>query len=175
MLCERCHCRRAVVHLVSVVNGRKTETHLCRECADEKNIMHDSADFLHHALQGFSWNPFFGNDFMGGLEKEEERLFRGLTSHGTFPEKEEDENGLFKDSGGFEGFRNRLKESLKSGRPGSGEDTRRTEIRENTENKDSEEVLRLKAELENCIKKEKYEEAARLRDRINTLEKGKNH
>lgn len=45
MLCDRCHGREAVVHVTQIVNGHRTEKHLCRECAAKENLMHPSMDF----------------------------------------------------------------------------------------------------------------------------------
>ncbi|MBE3575214.1 MAG: UvrB/UvrC motif-containing protein [Firmicutes bacterium] len=39
MLCERCQTRPATVHVVKVVNGEKTEQHLCQECARETGAL----------------------------------------------------------------------------------------------------------------------------------------
>lgn len=33
MFCEHCHGRAANVHLVRIINGKKSELHLCNECA----------------------------------------------------------------------------------------------------------------------------------------------
>ncbi|NLV91583.1 MAG: hypothetical protein GX030_04210 [Firmicutes bacterium] len=33
MICEKCERRPATVHLTQVINGQKTEAHLCQECA----------------------------------------------------------------------------------------------------------------------------------------------
>ena len=33
MFCEHCHGRVANVHLVRIINGKKSELHLCNECA----------------------------------------------------------------------------------------------------------------------------------------------
>ncbi len=35
MLCERCHERPATVHYTEIVNGHKTNTHLCEVCAGQ--------------------------------------------------------------------------------------------------------------------------------------------
>lgn len=35
MFCEHCHGRVANVHLVRIINGKKSELHLCNECAKE--------------------------------------------------------------------------------------------------------------------------------------------
>jgi len=47
MLCEECKGKPAVVHLIQVLNGKKTESHLCQECAAQKGgLMLDSAHNL---------------------------------------------------------------------------------------------------------------------------------
>ena len=33
MLCDKCGANEAVVHRIMVINGKKTEQHLCGECA----------------------------------------------------------------------------------------------------------------------------------------------
>ena len=33
MLCDQCKKREAVVHITKIENGRRTELHLCAECA----------------------------------------------------------------------------------------------------------------------------------------------
>lgn len=37
MLCDECKEKPAVVHLIQVMNGQKTESHLCEECAAQKS------------------------------------------------------------------------------------------------------------------------------------------
>lgn len=44
MLCEECQSKSAVVHLIQVFNGQKTESHLCEDCASQKTgLLLDSA------------------------------------------------------------------------------------------------------------------------------------
>jgi len=38
MFCEHCHGRAANVHLVRIINGKKSELHLCNECAQEERF-----------------------------------------------------------------------------------------------------------------------------------------
>ncbi len=35
MLCEKCQKQPASVHVTKIINGQKTETHLCQECAGD--------------------------------------------------------------------------------------------------------------------------------------------
>lgn len=67
MLCDRCHGREAVVHVTQIVNGHRTEKHLCRECAAKENLMHPSMDFFGHDLFRNSFDSFFNDGFMNSL------------------------------------------------------------------------------------------------------------
>jgi len=35
MLCEKCHQKQATVHMQQIVNGSKTEMHLCQDCSTQ--------------------------------------------------------------------------------------------------------------------------------------------
>lgn len=52
--CQECHERPATLHFTQVINGNKTEVHVCEHCAYEKGYMsqnHDSLS-LHNLLSG---------------------------------------------------------------------------------------------------------------------------
>lgn len=38
MMCEQCGKSQATMHYTSIVNGEKTEMHLCAQCAQERNL-----------------------------------------------------------------------------------------------------------------------------------------
>lgn len=40
MICERCHKKEATVHITEVLNGNRTEKHLCQDCAAQEKGMH---------------------------------------------------------------------------------------------------------------------------------------
>jgi len=42
MICQECQQETATVHITKIINGRKTELHLCHRCAQA----HDELDFL---------------------------------------------------------------------------------------------------------------------------------
>ena len=54
MLCEQCNERSATVHLTRYINGKKTEFHLCQECARQRGDMN-------------IFSPFTINDLLSGL------------------------------------------------------------------------------------------------------------
>ena len=67
MLCDRCHGREAVVHVTQIVNGHRTERHLCRECAARENLVNNCMGFFGHDLFRNSFDPFFNDGFMDSL------------------------------------------------------------------------------------------------------------
>ncbi|RPF49956.1 UvrB/UvrC motif-containing protein [Aquisalibacillus elongatus] len=46
MNCQRCQEREATVHYTQVINGQKTEIHLCEQCAEQEGYMNFSNDNL---------------------------------------------------------------------------------------------------------------------------------
>ena len=45
MLCDSCHQKEAVIHMTQVVNGRRSERHLCRDCARKENLINHLIPF----------------------------------------------------------------------------------------------------------------------------------
>ena len=54
MSCDQCNERSATVHLTRYINGKKTEFHLCQECARQRGDMN-------------IFSPFTINDLLSGL------------------------------------------------------------------------------------------------------------
>ena len=52
MFCEHCHGRAANVHLVRIINGKKSELHLCNECAQGERFKQteNSVSYTHLTL-----------------------------------------------------------------------------------------------------------------------------
>ena len=51
MICQECNQRPAALHFTKIINGEKTEVHLCEKCAQEKGEM-----FIFNGESGFSFN-----------------------------------------------------------------------------------------------------------------------
>lgn len=168
-MCDECQERQATVMITRIVNGKKTEAHLCQECAQK------------HGDLGFLTEPGFTfHNILAGLF-DPENAFTGPIS---IRSKTRCENcGL-----SFTDFR-RLgtlgcSECYKQFEPmldplirrihGSGQHTGKTPVRGG--------VARLRSELEearrqlrDAVGAEAYEKAAVLRDRIKELEKQIGH
>ncbi|MDI6601256.1 MAG: UvrB/UvrC motif-containing protein [Thermoanaerobacteraceae bacterium] len=181
MLCERCGKNPATVHYTQIVNGVKSELHLCSECARE--IGASIGDSFHGMMHGFT-PMFFNNNFFTepfGLGN----FLSGFMDWGMTPELDEqdlkcDYCGMlysqFKKTG-FLGcpkcyatFRDRLNPLVKRIH-GSNNHVGKVPRRKGGNLRLKKEIEDLKAQLDAAIKREEFEKAAELRDRIKDLEK----
>ena len=159
MYCDECKKNIATIHLVSVVNGKKTERHLCEACA--------------HQEDGFSLNPQFSiNDLISGF-------FNFNQPHTQVSEKICPQCGMsfsrFKQDGKlgcancYDTFRSELMPMLKSIHGSVQHNGRTIDI---NQNKKSSQLDLLKEQLNQAVAGENYEQAAKLRDQIKQLEAG---
>lgn len=191
MLCENCGKREANVMYTQVINGDKKEMHLCEECSEKLGI--GNVDFK----MPISFSSFLG-DFFDEFENDtllpELNPIKQLTCDSCGMTFEDFMNtGKFGCSNCYDAFESKIDPILKNihgsnkhiGRLGKigptlglkNEDeiekTIKTEVNESSLNEDTEisEEEKLKQELQKAIKEERYEDAARIRDEINNLNK----
>lgn len=164
MLCDNCHNRVANVHLTQIINNNKVDIHLCENCAKEKNYMnfngiYDISDFFNSIL-GYTAQPYMNTPRQEACKGcgmtfddfKKTGKFGCAECYGTFTDK-------------IEPMVRRIHGNVVHGGrvPKSAE----------AEVKKISEADLLKKELEEAIKVENFEEAARLRDKIKALENGK--
>lgn len=162
MTCQSCHKKTARVHLTEIGSKMKKEIHLCEDCARQ----HEAS--LPHAV-GSSGPP----DAMGPPEVELGKIPAGaepaaICSACGISFAEFRSTGRLGCPDDYESFRKDLKPILDRihgttrhrGRipPQAG----KAAIRQR-------ELLKLNDELQRAVKEEKYEEAARIRDKLNEL------
>lgn len=162
MLCQDCKKRSASVHMTEIVNDKKTEFHLCQECAQKK--------------EGFAmFAPLSINDILASFLNTEK------LSQGTGTKEAEkcgtcgiDYNG-FRKSGRlgcgdcYKSFRNQLLPIIKrvqGGAAHSGKVSKRT----GSDMRMQRRIDQLKMKLKRAIELEAYEEAAGIRDEIRNAE-----
>jgi protein arginine kinase activator len=51
-LCQYCHKREAKIHFTEIKDGKKTEMHICEQCAHEKNMVLAFPSLLSHIVKG---------------------------------------------------------------------------------------------------------------------------
>ena len=167
MLCEQCGQRQATVHVTRVVNGHATSRHLCERCAREQGDWEPIPFF----------EPTFGiAELLSGL----------LTQHGAQLGWREGRNaacprcrttytefartGLVGCATCYEAFAPAIEPILRRVH-GSTQHGGKAPPRRGRRDAAAE-LEELRRQLEAAVREERYEDAARLRDRIRRLEGG---
>lgn len=178
MKCERCGKNEANVQYTQIINGLKEELSLCEKCANDLGVGNIS----------FSMPIDFSNFFGEFLEGDNVNTFQNIKFNTqntcqkcgmTFEEFAN--TGKFGCDNCYEIFSNKIDRILK-GVHGTDTHIGRKYL-ENKENKENNvekkhdtniaKIEELKNKLKAVIKEENYEEAAKIRDEIKTLEGGK--
>ncbi|SIS61696.1 UvrB/UvrC motif-containing protein [Salimicrobium flavidum] len=170
MQCQRCQERPATVHLTQVINGKKNEVHLCDQCAKEQG-------YMNYEEESFSLNDLLSGLFHmeGGKSSE---LFKenkkpkadlqcptcGLTY------QEFTRSGKFGCATCYETFNERLNPVLKRVHSGNTKHHGKIPKRAGGNLNVRKDIERYKESLHQLIKQEEFEEAAKVRDQIKTLE-----
>lgn len=157
MLCDVCHKNIATVHLTEIVDGKVVELHLCQACASVK------AEELKHQLSL--------SDFLPGLveyPEPDEKVSKccpacGLTFEGF------KKSGRLGCSRCYETFRSQLTPLFRKIH-GAVEHAGKTPCPRGETCDREKKISDLKEKLQRAVKVEEYEEAARLRDSIRSLE-----
>ena len=170
MFCEECQKRPATVHITEVVNNKKTERHLCDQCARE--------------YQGvtLSFEPTFTiQQLLASLLNQDPGVL-GLTQPGLpigqrceqchLSYTELAQNGKFGCRECYEHFADQL-EPLMRKIHGNARHSGKIPQRTGQALDLKRQLERLYAELQLAIRKEAFEKAAEIRDEIHELEKKK--
>lgn len=162
MRCEECGQRPATVHVTRVVNGQATSRHLCERCAREQG-----------ELEPFwGWEPKFGlPDLLSGFFEYPGRRRHAVCRRCGLSYGEFVRSGLLGCATCYESFAAELEPVLRRVQGSTrhaGKVPRRAPARAASPAAQLEELRR---QLEAAIREERYEDAARIRDRIRALER----
>ena len=167
MLCEQCKKRPANVHMTKIINGHKTEMHLCEECARERG-----------ELNFFSVPQFSFQNLLAGMLGQEpgfdvdlSRPYRGSRRCDKCGLEYSDftRSGFLGCSHCYAEFRNQLEPILRRIH-GATRHVGKIPKRTGGAVRVRKEIEDLRQELQKCIAKEEYERAAEIRDKIHELE-----
>ncbi|AJY75241.1 UvrB/UvrC motif-containing protein [Paenibacillus beijingensis] len=168
MLCQECGKRPATLHFTKIINGEKTEFHICESCAREKGDSIPGAPngfSIHSLLSGLmDFDPSGGAAGLGSKPQTLRCDECGLT-YGQFSKL-----GRFGCSSCYRHFGERLDPLFKrvhGSTVHSGKIPKRCGGRIQTKR----EIDRLRHDLQSSIEREEFEAAASLRDQIRELEK----
>lgn len=163
MLCENCSGREATTHIKKVENGRATQMNLCSECARNLGYGELFSDF------GFSLRDLFSNIFGDStllLSDREERCEKCSSSFNDIVK-----SGYVGCSECYRKFYDRLLPSVQRIH-GKALHTGKipVNISENYEKPSKKALIeKLSLQMEEAVKTQNFEEAAALRDKINSL------
>ena len=164
MQCEECGKKPATVHITRIENGKKTDLHICEQCAIQKNALNMSTSFsmndlLTGLLNSGSVMPIkvgFTQDVQCESCKMTYNKFR--------------ETGRFGCSNCYKAFLDKLTPLFKRVH-GNTSHIGKVPNRAGTKIKTQREIEKLRLELNEAIKNEEYEKAASIRDKIRGLGK----
>lgn len=162
MQCDVCANKKATVHLTEIVDEQITELHLCEDCAREKSVQMEQQFGLADLLAGLADFSKQNKD----VDKTKIKCNNCSLSYDDFRKF-----GRLGCSECYTSFRESLNALLKKIH-GSSQHLGKAPIKLPSMDKEKVDDLQdLKHQLQKAIANENFEEAARLRDKIHTLEK----
>lgn len=172
MVCQECKERPATLHVTKVINGEKSEVHICEQCAQEKGNMS-----MFSGGSGFSLN-----NLIAGLlnseqlisnkkpeEFKENKVLQCERCKMTFPQFTK--IGRFGCSECYRTFEDKMQPILKRFHSGNTVHAGKIPKRIGGSMHVRKEIDALKEELKELILQEEFESAANIRDKIRELEK----
>lgn len=161
MLCDRCHGREATVHMTQIINGQRTECHLCPACAAEMQVMKGAEDWMDRDWFRNPLEAFFGefgrDSLLAGQPVQVESMRNPLFTE-----------GLREPQDSYEAFREKIRSDFQKRKKEKTVEVKGKEIPVETNQPDTEKG-RLEKDLKSCIAREDYERAAEIRDQIKKL------
>lgn len=172
MICQECNQRPAALHFTKIINGEKTEVHLCEKCAQEKGEM-----FIFNGESGFTFNnllagllnidPNFQKPSQSPFHQDE--ILQCDSCSMTFPQFLK--VGRFGCSQCYETFKEQLIPVLRRLHSGNWTHNGKIPKRIGGDIYLRKQIEELKSNLKDSIAKEEFEKAAEIRDEIRKLEK----
>ncbi|HHX01119.1 MAG TPA: hypothetical protein GX739_00460 [Firmicutes bacterium] len=159
MLCEKCQKETASVHVTKIVNGEKTEAHLCQNCAKELGEFGLNIDLPNLFASLFDYAPFSGK-----LVRPKQCPTCRLTM------EDFRELNQFGCSDCYETFRDEIEPLLRR-LHGSNHHEGKVPAQGYATLSVERQIRTLRERLQQVISMENYEEAARIRDQIRALER----
>ncbi|MFS0865319.1 UvrB/UvrC motif-containing protein [Fredinandcohnia sp. 179-A 10B2 NHS] len=171
MICQDCNKRPATLHFTKIVNGEKTEVHLCEHCAQEKSEM-----FMFSGTSGFSIDNLLAGllhiEPLKGTKTnafQQNEILQCENCKMTFPQFAK--VGRFGCSNCYSTFEKQLTPILKRLHSGNTSHTGKIPKRIGGTFHIRKEIEQLKQKLKEYISQEEFEKAAETRDQVRALEK----
>ncbi|GAA4723408.1 UvrB/UvrC motif-containing protein [Brevibacillus fulvus] len=170
MNCEECGKRPATLHLTKIVNGEKTEYHICEQCAKEADVFGGFSNFsINNLLSGLlNFDPMLKKEGAGAKDSQaNQKPFRCETCGLTYAQFSK--SGKFGCSDCYKFLGDRLDPLLRRIH-GNIQHLGKVPERTGGQLKIRKELDQLKEALRKYVVSEEFEKAAEIRDRIRALE-----
>jgi protein arginine kinase activator len=169
MLCDECQKEPACVHITKIINQQKIEKHLCEQCARK------SGEIIGKGISNIFSNKFSVHDFLKemfdyALPDNAHQTLEPVCSDCGLSYSEFCRSGKFGCCGCYQAFEGQLEPLIKRIH-GTAAHTGKVPKRGGRRFGVEQQIKRLRHELEQCVRREEYEQAAKLRDEIKGLEK----
>ncbi|APH06694.1 UvrB/UvrC motif-containing protein [Bacillus weihaiensis] len=173
MICQECKERPATFHFTKVINGEKTEVHICEHCAKENSEL-----FMFNGNTGFSLN-----NLLTGLlnmdhafsKAEEPNVFKGEEiphcSQCKMTLQQFKKVGRFGCSNCYQSFKEYIVPVLRRVHGGNTTHSGKVPKRIGGNIQLRKKIEELKKQIHQFIEQEEFEQAAKVRDEIRSLEK----
>lgn len=170
MECQECHERQATLHFTQVINGNKMEIHVCEVCAKEKGYMTypEEGYALQNLLSGLFNFDTVAMENQKGTSNQTKEL-QCPQCEMTFSEFKR--VGKFGCAECYNTFSERLDPIFRRVHSGNTKHHGKIPARKGGDLHTKKQVESYKAELQQLIEDEAFEEAATVRDKIKELEK----
>jgi protein arginine kinase activator len=169
MQCQRCKEQTATIHLTEINNGERQETHLCEVCADQEGLAIKSQIPLNELLSTLLASQSSGKEQpvaeTAATAKDEDSCPScGMTM------QEFQKGHLLGCANDYDVFGDTLEPIIAKNQGGN--TVHKGKVPENApeDSKKQIEILNLRRELEDAVENEDYENAAKIRDRIEHLQ-----
>jgi protein arginine kinase activator len=171
MTCQECGERQATLHFTKIINGEKTEFHICEDCAKEKGEVLpgiNNSFSIHNLLSGLLNFDAPGGVVNHNISKPLQCEKCGLT-YSQFSR-----SGRFGCAACYKSFGERLEPLLRKVHSGNISHRGKIPLRSGNLIQTRREIQELKDKLQRSITNEEFELAAQLRDQIRQLENSLN-
>jgi protein arginine kinase activator len=168
MLCEACKERTATIHLTEVNNGQRSETHLCQQCANQQGLTIKSQiplnELLNTLLSTKAEKTTGEDETVPTPGTEHVCPVCGMTLRRFAKEP------LLGCPHDYTEFQPELMPLIEKSQNGKSHHCGKVPTRTNEQDRNQIELAKLRRQLEQAVKNEDYENAAKLRDQIQALQ-----
>jgi len=164
MQCEICQNKEATIHLTEITDGVRTEMHLCEQCAQDQGVAVKTHIPINELLSGLlSVQP--SESELAGLSAKDVVCPQCGYTMDDFREK-----AVLGCPTDYEVFDKSLEQLIKRAHDGKTTHCGKIPSRAPQDDRKRLEIAALRRQLDQAVKSEDYEQAAKLRDKIAELE-----